>query len=185
MEHPQLPWLKNLSLTPSCMEHTHLSGANCKKKASRPFAQMTWPWVKSQIVPPVNLRFNPTKIGTKKMGGEFTHQPKIHPPTKMGSQNRFHHRRIPHPHPTPQNCANAIQTRPRRLSRSLAASPRTPAAQSPLSSFLKRSSGGGGELASLFGCGQKSGGPELRSGARTMAPHPAIACQLGCASKIG
>ena len=33
-----------------------------------------WPWVKIQIVPPVNIPI-PTKIGSK-MGGEVTHQPK-------------------------------------------------------------------------------------------------------------
>ena len=37
----------------------------------------TWPWVKIQIVPPVNIPL-PTKIGSK-MGGEFTNQPKWDP----------------------------------------------------------------------------------------------------------
>ena len=41
---------------------------------------MKWPWVKSQIVPPVNIPI-PTKIGSK-MGGEFTYP-------KVGSQNGF------------------------------------------------------------------------------------------------
>ena len=34
---------------------------------------LKWPWVKIQILPLVNIRFNPTtKIGSK-MGGEFTY----------------------------------------------------------------------------------------------------------------
>ena len=41
-----------------------------------------WPWVKSQIVPPVNIRFNPTTIGSE-MGGEFTYQPKWDPKTVL------------------------------------------------------------------------------------------------------
>ena len=42
-----------------------------------------WPWVKIQIVPPVNIRLNPTtKIGSK-MGGEFTYQPKWDPKTVL------------------------------------------------------------------------------------------------------
>ena len=37
------------------------------------------PWVKVQLVPPVNIRFNPTtKIGPK-MGGEFTYPKKLKP----------------------------------------------------------------------------------------------------------
>ena len=36
-------------------------------------ACQVWPWVKIQIVPPVNIPL-PTKIGSK-MGGEFTYQP--------------------------------------------------------------------------------------------------------------
>ena len=40
-----------------------------------------WPWVKGQIVPPVNMPI-PTKTGSK-LGGEFTESP------KMGSQNGF------------------------------------------------------------------------------------------------
>ena len=39
---------------------------------------MGWPWVNSQIVPPVNIPNPTTKIGSK-MGGEFTYP-------KMGSQ---------------------------------------------------------------------------------------------------
>ena len=35
----------------------------------------TWPWVKIQIEPPVNIPI-PTKAGSK-MGGEFTYQPKM------------------------------------------------------------------------------------------------------------
>ena len=34
---------------------------------------------KSQIVPPVNIRFNPTTKIDSKMGGEFTYQPKWDP----------------------------------------------------------------------------------------------------------
>ena len=39
-----------------------------------PFGLPTWPWVKIQIVPQVNIPI-PTKIGSE-MGGEFTYQPK-------------------------------------------------------------------------------------------------------------
>ena len=41
---------------------------------SLPIAPATWPWVKIQIVPPVNTPI-PTKIGSK-MGSEFTENPK-------------------------------------------------------------------------------------------------------------
>ena len=39
-----------------------------------------WPWIKIQIVPPVNIPI-PTKLGSK-MGGEFTYP-------KMGAQDGF------------------------------------------------------------------------------------------------
>ena len=53
------------------------------KKAEARLGFSTWPGVKSQIVPPVNIRFNPTtKIGSK-MSGEFTYQPNWDPKTVL------------------------------------------------------------------------------------------------------
>ena len=49
-----------------------------------------WPWVKIQIVPPVNIPILPilTKIGSK-MVGEFTYQPKWDPKTVLTTTAMF------------------------------------------------------------------------------------------------
>ena len=56
-----------------------------------------WPWVKIQIVPPVNLQI-PTKTGSK-MGGEFTYQPKWDPKTVLPANSHVSSKR-PTGHPT-------------------------------------------------------------------------------------
>ena len=65
---------------------TYLSKALAKRYCAplaHPAPVMAHIWVKSQIVPPVNIRFNPTtKIGLK-IGGKFTYQP------TMGSHHGF------------------------------------------------------------------------------------------------
>ena len=74
----------------------------------------TWPWVKIQIAPPVNIPI-PTKIDSK-MGGEFTCP-------KMGSQNGFdNHSHIPLGLHLSHRHVDALQTHwlPQASSRSMA-----------------------------------------------------------------
>ena len=80
LSHIQNPGIK--MVYPACKELTRRTSApngwDCPShlQVPRVLSATHWPWVKTQIVPPVNIPI-PTKLGSK-MGGEFTYP-------KMGS----------------------------------------------------------------------------------------------------
>ena len=72
------------------VSHLLVASRSALSGSERDSPVVTWPWVKIQIAPPVNIPI-PTKTGSK-MGGEFSYQPKwdwfkwgVHLPTKMGN----------------------------------------------------------------------------------------------------